>query len=153
MEQICLKDFNTFLMTWRTRWMGQSAQSFYLKWTELSLTPGPLVICAITMVFVVRVHKNTRYLLKFAGSRAKRAVQDIVLGGLSAQGSTCLSEHSTLLQQTVPLWDRKTQRVPELLRTQQMEEQRAHDWMREKGEKRFRIWRVTITQQLCLLNC
>ena len=117
------------------------------------LTPGHLDIFALTMVFVVREHKNTRYLLKFAGSRAKRAIQDIVLGGLSAQDSTCLSEHSTLLQKTVPLWDRKTQRVPELVRTQQMEEQRAHDWMREKGKKRFRIWRVTITQQLCLLNC
>lgn len=83
--------------------MGQSAQSFYLKFTEFSLTPGPLVICALTMVFVVRGQKNTKYLLKFAGSRAKRAIQDIVLGGLSIQGSTCLSEHSTLLQQTVTL--------------------------------------------------
>lgn len=52
------------------------------------------------------------YLFQFAGSRAEGPIQAIVLGGLPAQSSTCLSEHGTLLQQTVPFRDRESQGVP-----------------------------------------
>lgn len=52
------------------------------------------------------------YLLQFAGSRTEGAIQDIVLGGLSAQSPSRLSEHGTLLQQTVPLRDGDAEGAP-----------------------------------------
>lgn len=55
---------------------------------------------------------GSTYLLQFASPWAEGAIKTVILRGLSAQRSARLSEHGTLLQQTVPLRDREAQGVP-----------------------------------------
>lgn len=68
------------------------------------------LVSALTVYF--EVVSGNKYLLEFAHSRAEGAVESIVMGRLSAQCTTRLSEHGVLLQQTVPLRDRQAEVIP-----------------------------------------